>query len=126
MNKTEEILQVTRGVLVVDENLQDLIKELRERDILIVKKRQDMDDEYFKTQILPDRIFVTNHSKDFILDATSYGYKLIGTEEVSKDAKTLAKIISDALINCSLWTKRHCWILTLKPDGNHVLTNLVD
>ena len=126
MNKTEEILQVTRGVLVVDENLQDLIKELRERDIIIIEKHSDEDDESFKRRILTDRMFVTDKSKDFVMDATSYVYKLIGTEEVSKEAKTLAKIISDALINYSLWTKRHCWILKLKPDGNHTLINLVD
>jgi len=116
---------VCRGLLVLDKDLEALSCALRDRDIMIIVRRPGEDDEAIKEDLLRGRIFVTNNSKDFIMDGTSYEYNIIGTEEISiEDPKALATMISRAMIQYKLWTKPYCWILKLKPDGNHKLERL--
>ncbi len=64
-------------------------------------------------------IFVTDNSVDFIYDAVEQEFSIIATELVTKEPKSLASIVSRALIDFSLWSKPYGWILRLHRDGNH-------
>jgi hypothetical protein len=105
---------MARGFLVLDENLENLEQELIKRNIKIVKVKKGLKDPFIKENILPGRIFVTNNSKDFIDDASSYQYGIIATEKIKfKDPKNLAKKISDEIIKNKLWSKPYGFILEL-------------
>ena len=118
---TNELIQSdSRGVLVVDKH-PDLVAALQTRNIKALSAPAVLTDDQIRELIIPHRIFVTNNSKDFLDDATSFEYSIIGTEAVSKDAKALAAMISHAIIDHGLWSKSFGWVLRLQAPGNHEL-----
>jgi len=124
----KDIVAMSRGRVVVDENLEFIINELRKRNIIVITLIKRMKDNDIKSHILSGRIFITNNSADFVKDATSYEYGIIATENIRfKDPEKLAKMISDAIIEFELWSiinSNGCFILHLKNDGKHVLKML--
>ena len=131
MSKISEITKIlnemSRGILVVDENLKEIVPHLENRNIRVITPRQGEDDDHIKKVYLSKRIFITNNSKDFIDDASSYEYGIIATESLkSKDPIKLAKIISDCISKFNLWSKQHGFILKLKDNGKHELENLTN
>jgi len=111
----------------VDENLKDLIPFLSEKNIRVRTPPDGMPDEKIAHDLLPNRIMVTNNSKDFVPYASSYDIGIIGTEGIkSKNPKTLCRIVSDALIEFGLWSKRHGFILKLRENGQHEYQELTD
>ena len=117
---------MARGILILDENVQHLEEPLKDRNIIIRIPKSGMSDDDIKKDLLSKRIFVTNNSKDFIPDASSYEYGIIATEGVSKDAETLSSMISRALSEHKLWSKRTGFILVLSETGQHRLEDLTD
>lgn len=114
------ITGMSRGVVVLDENLIGLEEELRKENIKVIIPRSRMTDDEIKHELLSHRILVTNNSQDFVGDATAIEYGIIATENIKfKESKTLAKIISRAVIEFDLWSHQSGFILHLMPDGNH-------
>lgn len=129
MSKVNKLLQtiheMSRGIVVLDENLSALEPYLLKYNMRIVIPPKGMPDEEIKHSILSKRILITNNSKDFVKDASAFEYGIIATEKVSKDPQTLAKMISQALSEFNLWSKQHGFILVLMQNGNHKLKNLL-
>lgn len=117
---------MSRGVIVLDENVQNLKPELQDKNIRIISVNPSTKDPKIITDILPNRIFITNNSKDFVQSAAEYDIGIIATEHVNKDPKALSAMISKALTSNSLWSKKHGWILILKSEGQHEFKELVD
>lgn len=85
-----------------------------------------MSDKKIAEDYLPNRIFITNNSKDFTRYAIAYDIGIIATENIkSKDPQLLAEIISDALIDFSLWIQKSGFLLTLMGDGKHLFKHLI-
>jgi hypothetical protein len=117
---------MSRGLLVVDENVQALAAALRAANIRVIVPRAGMSDADIKTELLPSRIIVTRNAKDFIYDASAYEYgiisldklKLIDSEPNPAKNVTVA-LISRAIIDFHLWTKHPAFILILEDTGKH-------
>ena len=125
----KEIVAMSRGRVVVDEDLEHIVDAIRKKNIIVITPTKGLKDpEIIKSHILSGRIFITNNSADFVKDATSYEYGIIATENIRfKDPEKLAKMISDAIIEFELWSiinSNGCFILHLKNDGKHVLKML--
>ena len=121
---------MSRGKVVIDENLESLIPEIQNRNIVVITPHKGMKDDDIKSKILAGRVFITNNSEDFIKDATSYEYGIVSTEKIKfKDPKSLSKVISNAIIDFNLWSlinSNRCFILYLKNDNKHILKYLED
>jgi hypothetical protein len=123
---------MSRGLLVLDENVQVLVGPLRAANIRVIVPRAGMDDSEIKTELLPGRILVTKNAKDFVYDASSYEYGIISLDKLRfidpnpdpAKNKTVA-LISRALIDQELWHKRHGFILILSEKGSHKYRDLV-
>jgi hypothetical protein len=109
---------MSRGVICVDENLNDLIPALRERNFVVHGIPPGTTDDYIIRNIIPGKKFVTNNSKDFVKEVSSFEIGLISVETVSKDPKNLAKMISDAWMEFELKNKDG-FQLILRQDGKH-------
>lgn len=120
----ETINEMSRGLVVLDENLAELKIPLMELNIRVLLPPKGMSDEEIKHSMLSRRLFITNNSKDFVHEASSYEYGIIATEHATKDTTRLAKIISKALIDYDLWSKQHGFILKLMQTGKHEFTPL--
>lgn len=122
----DQLGEMARGTLIVDENLLDLVPYLENENIRVEVPGSGTSDEKIRRSILFHEIFVTNNSKDFLDDAVGGQYSIIATERVTKDPKNLAKMISQAIRKLSLWSykKRYGWMLQLSPDGQHTLSRL--
>jgi hypothetical protein len=118
---------MSRGRVVLDENLEEIANELRKKNIIVLQPQKGMKDDDIKENMLSGRLFITNNSKDFINDATSYEFGIMSTERIKfKDSKKLSKMISDAIINFNLWSKDKPFIITLHEDGKHSFKSLTD
>ena len=118
---------MSRGKVVLDEKLQDISNELRNRNIIVIMPMAGMKDEDIKEKMLAGRLFITNNSKDFVDDASSYEYGIVSTEKIKfKDPKKLAKMISDAIIKFKLWAQTEPFVLVLHEDGKHLMKSLHD
>ncbi len=122
---------MSRGLLVVDENVDALATALRAANIRVIVPRKGMDDADIKTELLPNRILVTKNTKDFLYDASSYEYGIIALEKLKlidpepNPAKNVTvQLISRAIIDFHLWTKRSPFVLVLEQDGRHRLQEL--
>ena len=82
-----------RGTVVIDENLANLAPFLEKKGIRVRLPPKGMSDEKIAEDYLPNRIFITNNSKDFIDMASEYDIGIIATENVLKDPEHLAKNI---------------------------------
>lgn len=113
--------------LILDEHLRDLEAHLVSKNMRVRLPPAGMPDEKIAEDWLPNRVFVTNNSKDFVPFASEYDIGIIATENLkSKDAAKLADIISKAITAHSLWSIRHGFILTLMDSGKHKFTPLTD
>jgi hypothetical protein len=121
----QHVISMARGILVVDENLDKIHRELEKHNIRVLRIKPGTDDDYIKEHSLPGRIFVTNNTKDFLDGAAEFEYGIISTEGVKlKDPELLAKKISDEIIKNNLWSKLKGFVLYLKDDGRSVFKEL--
>lgn len=130
---TQNFLAMARGTLVIDECVQELAPPLEKRNIHVIVPHPEEDDDLIIKRLLPNRIIVTKNPNDFKRDASSYD---IGIIDVSKlkfidsdpdpvKNKTV-KIISDAIMDFSLWSKRHGFIITLYNNKKAVFKELTN
>lgn len=118
---------MSRGTVIVDENLLDLKQPLTDLNIRVRLPPQGMTDKKIAEDYLPNRIFITNNSKDFVRYGITYDIGIIGTENIHfKDSEKLAELISNAIIDYSLWSERTGFLLMLSADGKHSFKSLTD
>lgn len=121
------ISAMSRGVLVVDENLLFLKGSLEDRNIRVLVPEQGWDDSFIKRVLLPHRIFVTNNAKDFERDISSFEYGLIDIpQSLLVDPAHAAKLISDAIIEHGLWSLPRGFLLRFQADGSTELQQKTD
>lgn len=110
---------MARGTIVVDENLENLGVFLAKRNIKVIKIPKGTSDYSILNDYLSGRIFITANTKDFIKDISSIEFGLISADNLKKlPPENLVKLISDAIIQYSLWSKR-AFLLVLHRDNKH-------
>lgn len=118
---------MARGTVIIDENLRGLGDELSGKNIRPRTPPAGLADDKIAEDWLPNRIFITNNSKDFTKHAPVYDIGIIATEKLGQiPMEDLAQVISEAITEFSLWSKRHGFILRLKTDGNHEFEPLTE
>jgi len=132
-NRVAERFAMSRGILVVDENVQALAHALRAANIRVIIPRSGMLDPDIKTELLPRRIFVTKNTRDFKDDASSFEYGIVSLDklkfidaEPNPTKNVTVRLISKAIIDHHLWQKQHGFLLTLEDSGNHRYEDLVE
>lgn len=117
---------MSRGSLVIDENLRELIPGLREMNIHLIIPEQGKSDKFIAENLCADRIFVTRNSKDFLKYAKGLSIGIVSLEgikyidpETDSDKNRTVNLISDALIKYKAWSRRHGFYLQLRDDGKH-------
>ena len=114
------IFGMSRGLVVIDENLEHIKKPLEDCHLVVLTSPKGMSDEDIKEHMIPRRIFVTNNSKHFLDKIVKLEYGIIATENIKYKGKDLAKIVSKAIVNYNLWSsRRKGFLLILKPNGRH-------
>jgi hypothetical protein len=118
-------MMMGRGALVVDENLVKLIPSLREINIHVSTPRSGMKDKEIAEELLFNRIFVTNNTKDFLKYAPGLSIGIISLEglkfidsDKTHNNKTV-DVISKAIIKHKIWSRKNGFYLELKEDGKH-------
>ena len=114
--------EMSRGYVVVDENLESLSPYLQAKKIKVIVPPKGTSDEHIQEKYLPGRILITNNTKDFVEGIIEQEYGIISTEGInSKDPNRLADLISKAIMKHHLWSLKHGFILKLSSDGKHKL-----
>lgn len=114
-----------RGVVVQDENVSGWAEELSTRHFRVLQPPAGMSDANIKKSMLPGRILVTGNSKEFILDATAFGYSVVAVDKIqTMQAEGAAHILSRAFVEFKLWSKPPSWVLVISPDGKHTFKYL--
>lgn len=124
---------MAKGTVVVDENVQFLAPMLRAVNIRTIVPRSGMDDDDIVEQLLSNRMIVTRNSKDFVDKASSYDFGIVSldalafidSDENPAKNKTV-QLISKALIDFGLWSKRHGFLIELHDDGKHAYRDLTE
>ena len=113
-----EKFSMARGIVVLDENVESAAQALKDKNLRVIKVMSGMSDERIKQTVLSGRIFITNNTQDFIEDAKRLEYGIISTEGISdKDPEHLADLISRAIIDHSLWSKKRGFVVRLLKSG---------
>lgn len=123
MRFTEKVEAMSRGSVVVDENVSFLVPELWKKNIRAVLPLSGMTDEQIAEKMAIHKILITANSKDFLQLALEYEIGLIAVESLSKDPKVLAGIISKTISDLGLWTKTKPFLVTFKagvPQFTHL------
>lgn len=114
--------EMSRGFVVVDENLESLGPYLLAKKIKVIVPPKGTPDDHIQEKYLPGRIFITNNTKDFTEGIIEQEYGVISTEAInSKDPAKLADMISKAIIRYKLWALKHGFVLKLSSDSKHQL-----
>ena len=119
-------LAMARGLVVLDENVENLRDELQGRNIKVVSIPKGTKDQDIITGFISGRIFLTANTKDFIDEISSYEFGLISLDNVKKmSSKDLVKLISTAIQTLSLWSKRS-FLCVLHKNGKHEFREMRD
>jgi hypothetical protein len=125
------VLAMARGTVVVDECCKELVKPLSESNIHVVEPHPKEKDEDIIRRLLPNRIIITKNPEDFKRHASSYDIGIIDISKLkfidsdpSPTKNKTVQIISEAIIDFNLWSKRHGFIITLHENGKHMIRDL--
>lgn len=119
-------IAMARGTLVLDDGFDEIAKFLQNRNIRVIRAQGRLEDATMKTVLLANRILVTKDEKDFMLDAPALDCGIISTKNIEFGGEKLARRISDALTELSLWPKRHGFLVTLNETGAHDYRELTE
>ena len=118
---------MARGLVVLDENLWQLLKGLKDTGIRVIIPESGKSDKFIAEQILPNRTFITRNTKDFLAYALGNEIGIISLEGLSfidptpNASNTTVQILSKAIIEFSLWSRSSGFLLELKDNGKHIL-----
>jgi len=126
VDKVMKKISMSRGVLVLDENVENLKEDLRKLNIKIIFPKKGLSDKSIKEELLFHRILVTKNSKDFVGDASIFEYGIIAIERVKGTEENIADLISEVIMKYSLWSKKHGFIVKIDSKGNSSFEPLTD
>jgi hypothetical protein len=113
-----QCLGMSRGVVVLDENLNYLYEALRRKNFHIISPDLGELDEKIIEKYLPGRIFITNNPKDFTKAAVENAFGIIVMPfSLTASPQYAADLISDAICAESLWSIKKPFILKFKDGG---------
>lgn len=122
---------MARGFLVVDENVAFLENPLSQANFHVVTPTKGLEDADIKKRLLGKRILITRNTKDFLDDAPTYDYGIIGLEALpfvdhapTYAGNETAKLIAKAYGTYELHAERSGFVLMLNPNGKHVFKRL--
>lgn len=127
------VVAMARGTLIVDECVQELAKPLQASNIRVLLPKPGEQDDQIIERLLPNRIIVTKNPNDFKRHASSYDIgiidlsklKFLDSNESPTKNRTVQKI-SDAIMDFSLWSKRHGFIITLHDNKGPTFKELTE
>jgi hypothetical protein len=115
--------------LLVDENLSVLVPAFKDAGFRVLTPPQGMLDDDVK-EMAEGTLIITKNSKDFIDDAVSFDYDVVGVEgikfidtEKSKKNQTTRKIVS-AIAKSRIWNLIGYYFLEVKDNGTFNLKKL--
>ena len=124
-------MMMARGKVLIDENLSQLVKPLTEKNIYVISPPAGMPDMQIIKLLAPNRIFITQNTKDFKAYVSTFDIGLVSLENLSfidpeqdGDKNKTAKLIHEAIVNFQLWAKDFGFILELRDDGKHIFKDL--
>jgi hypothetical protein len=119
MRYLAKIEAMSRGVVVLDENITALRLLLQARNIKVIVPPVGMKDPDIIATLLPHRILITNNEKDFVSEASSFEFGIVSIpQSLMADPEKAVKAISDALTEHSLWSKRHGFLVRITYGGS--------
>ena len=122
-----KIEAMSRGVIVLDQNIETLKPFLQERNIKVIEPPTGMKDPDIIRLLLPHRILVTNNVIDFKKEASSFEFGIIGVpKSLMANPENAAALVSKALTDHKLWAKRHGFLVTLSVKGKSTMEDLKD
>lgn len=122
-----KIQAMSRGVVVLDNNLEVLKAVLIERRIRVVIPQPGMADEDIIRTLCPHRILITNNLKDFVSEVSSYEFGIIFIPQtLVADVSKAGKLISDVIIKYSLWSKMHGFVVKIDSEGKSNFQEITD
>ena len=116
------VLSMSRGNVVLDENLRNLKTYLQGKNIRVFEAPDKMSDE-LAAIFSSGRILITNNTKDFKQAAIEHEFGIIATENCNtQDAPALSNRISKAITEYSLWSQTKPFIFYLSNFKLEVLS----
>lgn len=112
MQFLEKIEAMSRGSVVLDENVNFLASELSKKNIRSATPLPGMTDEQVAEKMAMHKILITNNSQDFMQLALEYEIGLVAVENLPKDPKILADIVSRTITDLGLWSKVKPFLVT--------------
>jgi hypothetical protein len=115
--------------IFLDENLHQLKSPLRSRGFKVITLPKGVSDDYIK-ELLEGCAILTNNSKDFIDDAYSMDYDILGIEDIkfiddAQDGKNqTVKIIEQAIRASTISSLKGNFLLRIYNDGKWKLEDL--
>ena len=125
--KYTPVVGMSRGTIVLDENVENLREALQGRNIRVVMVPKGTPDEKIMEELIPDRIFLTLNGKDFEDQVADFEFGLIILEQamMAQGEKQVAKKISEAMTEHSIWSLRRNFILRLYASGKSDLKRIL-
>lgn len=74
MSFIKKVEGMSRGVVVLDNNIESLEPHLQKRNIKVIVPPADMQDEHIIEKLLPFRIFITNNVRHFTNDSDTHRF----------------------------------------------------
>lgn len=121
-------LAMSRGRVIVDENLSGIINHLTNKNIRVDTPRKGESDRSIQ-RLIGNRIFITNNSKDFKEFAAETETWIIATEKVRHLMDhELAELISKLLREHKLFSKpvRNGMLLTINRNKKLSIKRITD
>jgi hypothetical protein len=115
------IVAMSRGFIVLDENVAYLEKPLTERNFRVFVVPKHTPDRQIAKSYLGGRKFITKNTKDFETFVPELDISLIDADHVTNDAEKLSDMISESWKKYKLGSIKGPWILRMNSNGKHVL-----
>ena len=121
----------TRCTLVVDATTDSLAPALADANFQVVRSATALVDPGGRRTILSHRIVVTRDTASYLSDAPVLDVGIIGLDALpaidtaeSYAENTTVRLISAAITEHALVSRRGAWVLMLVPGGEHVFVRL--
>ena len=116
------VLSMSRGNIVLDENLRNLKAGLQSKNIRVFEAPDELSDDLVAV-FSSGRILITNNTQDFRQAAIEHEFGIIATEGCNtQDAQALTSRISRALTEHSLWSQTKPFIFHLSNSHLEILS----
>lgn len=131
LEKIANHIAMAHGYVVLDENLAGLAPALNHINVHTIQVPKGTSDLDIIKAYVGNRILITQNSKDFQDYASSFDFGIIALDGLVIDTRDTSnnkttQLISKIIIQESLQSKRHGYIVKVKADGTWTYKDLVD